>query len=40
MVGRSVYRADRVRRDLLVIDELAADRTEPPPDTRSDPAER
>jgi len=40
MVGRSVYRADRVRRDLLVVDELAADRAEPPPDTRPDSAGR
>ena len=40
MVGRSVYRTGRVGRDLLVVDELADDRTEPPPGTRSDSAGR
>jgi multicomponent Na+:H+ antiporter subunit G len=28
MVGRAVYRAGQVRRDLLVVDELAEDRTD------------
>ena len=28
MVGRAVYRAGHVRRDLLVVDELAEDRTD------------
>jgi multicomponent Na+:H+ antiporter subunit G len=36
MVGRSVYRAGQVRRDLLIVDELAGNRTGSSRETGSD----
>jgi hypothetical protein len=34
MIGRAVYRAGQVRADLLVVDELADDGANGPPDPR------